>query len=158
MWSAVNFLEYLANVMAVFGNAETFFPNIFLLDNSHNQTCFCVHCRVRKANAVPDKGEGSLRQALTVDIPNEREARSNALLEVTKKQIVYGKLYKDICMANTHYIYFKCWAKRQAAYLPYVNGDKARKLEFNRHCQLVNDAAYCFENWEKIVTNNTLHR
>ena len=94
-----------------------------------------------------------MRHALTDEIPNERQTRSNALFEVTKKQIVYGKLYKDICMANTQYKYFKCWAKRQAAYLPYVNGDKARKLEFVRHCQLINDAAFCFENWERIVFN-----
>ena len=141
-----------------FYNDETVFPNLFLLQNRHNQSCFCVPCRHRKAAAIIDRQEGSLRRALTIEIPNERENRSNSLLEVTKKQIVYGKLYKDICMANTHYKYFKCRAKRQAAYQPYLNDNGARKIEFNRHCQLVNDASYCYDNWEKIVGNLTDHR
>ena len=133
-----------------FYNDETVLPNLFLTEAFHDIRCFCPPCRQRKVAAIADKREASLRQALTEEIPNEREARSCPLFEVTKKQILYGKLYKDVCLANTRYRYFKCWAKRQQAYQPYVNGDRARKVEFDRHCKLVNDAAFCFDNWEKI--------
>ena len=30
--------------------------------------------------------------------------------------------------------------------------------EFDRHCQHINEAAYCFENWERIVSNLTDRR
>ena len=141
-----------------FYNEETRFPNLFLAETLHNAECFCPPCRQRKVAAIDDKREASLHRALVDDIPNERQARSCALFEVTKKQILYGKLYKDICMANSHLTYFKCWAKRQPVYQPFINGDKARKQEFDKHCQLVNEAAYCFENWELIVSNLTDRR
>ena len=144
--------------MAVFGNIETRFPNLFLAETLHDVKCFCAECRRRKVNAIADRTEANLRKMLTIDIPNEREARMVAVFDVTKKQILYGKLYKDICLANTHLKYFKCWAKRQPAYLPFVNGDYARRKEFDRHCQHINEAAYCYENWERIVANLTDRR
>ena len=61
-------------------------------------------------------------------------------------------------MANTHLKYFKCWAKRQPAYQAFVNGETAQRKEFDRHCQHINEAEYCFDNWEKIVFNLTDRR
>ena len=79
--------------MAVFNNIETRFPNLFLAVTLHDVKCFCAECRQRKVNAIVDRTEANLRKMLTVDIPNEREARTAAVFEVTKKQAVYGKLY-----------------------------------------------------------------
>ena len=141
-----------------FYNEETRFPNLFLSETLHNAECFCPPCRQRNVAAINDKREASLRQRLVDDLAQERQARSSALFEVTKQQILYGKLYKDICMANTRLKYFKCWAKKQPVYQRFVNGDKERKQEFNKHCQLVNESAYCFDNWELIVSNLTDRR
>lgn len=144
-------------IMAVFYSNDHLGPNLFLLENRHNQTCFCAQCRQRCVNAIvgPQRREESLRHAVTIDLPIERQSRSRAVFEVTKKQIVYGKVYKDECMLNTRYKYFRYWAKRQPAYERLVTGEKPRQQEFDRHCQHVNEAAYCFENWEKIVSNLT---
>ena len=71
-------------------------------------------------------------------MPNERETRAMAVFEVTKEQIIIGKLYKDTCMATTHLKYFKCWAKKQPFYAEFVNGDIKQQKEFNDHCKLVN--------------------
>ena len=144
--------------MAAFYNIESRFPNIFLAQTLHDVKCFCAQCRRRQINAVIDKSEANLRHMVTVNIPTEREARTSAVFEVTKKQIIYGKLYKDICLENTHLKYFKCSAKRQPAYQLLVSGDNARRKEFDRHCQHINEAAYCFENWERIVSNLTDRR
>lgn len=148
----------MQRVEMAFYNEETRFPNLFLAVALHDAKCFCGHCRHRKIAAITDKREATLRHAMAVDIPNERRARALALFEVTKKQIVYGKLYRDTCMATTHYTYFKSWAKHQPAYQRFVNGDADGRAEFDKHCQLVNEAAYCFENWELITRNLTDQR
>ena len=109
-------------------NMETSSPNIFLaVQNNHDNTCFCLPCRGIKIDAVTNRGEQALRQKIINRLPGERKARSMAVFEVTKKQIIIGKLYKDTCMATTHLTYFKCWAKKQPFYQEFVNGSKAQK-------------------------------
>ena len=66
--------------------------------------------------------------------------------------------YTKTCLLNTTFKYFRCWAKEQAEYLPLINGTKKQQNEFSRHCCEVNDAAYCFANWEIIVSNLTDQR
>ena len=96
-----------------------------------------------------------MRNALLYGIPNERRTRADMLYEITLKQIILGKLYKDTCMATTTYKLFKCWAKKQPYYIPYAEGNSSRRREFNLHCKLVNDAAFVFQHWETIVDNLT---
>ena len=136
------------------------FPNLFLLDNRHDPTCFCVLCRQRRADGIigQDRTEESLRQTVQINLPRDRKARSYAVLEVTKEQIVFGKLYKEVCLAGTRFTYFKSWAKRQPAYQIYLAGNEELKLEFDNHCQDVNDAAFCFDHWDKVVANLTDRR
>jgi len=138
-----------------FHDMETFNPNFFLLVTQHDATCFCLPCRNRQVQAIGDKREASLRNALLQVIPNERRNRADMLFQETMKQIVYGKLYKDVCMATTTYKLFKCWAKKQPIYIPYAEGNATRRREFNLHCKLVNDAAFVFQHWETIVDNLT---
>ena len=58
-------------------------------------------------------------------------------------------------MRNTNLKYFRVWAKQQPFYQPYVNGNFAAQREFDRHCKFINQAALCFDHWEKIVKNLT---
>lgn len=134
-------------------------PNIFLIENSqlHNDFCFCIQCRKRRADAINgrQRTKDYLRLNFIKDLPLGREARSNAVFENTQNQIIHGAVYKEICLFNTTFRYFKCWAKEQPEYLPLINGTKKEQNQFSRHCCEVNDAAYCFHNWENIVSNLT---
>ena len=143
--------------MATFNNNETFARNFFLSVQFHNLECFCLPCRNRK---LTDLGNANrdltlLRHKVVNIIPDERQSKSEAVFEVTKRQIILGKLYKDRCLAGTGLKLFKCWAKKQPYYRPYVEGNNQQKKEFSRHCDLINHAAHAFEHWEKIVENLT---
>ena len=130
-------------------------PNIFLIENNHlhNAFCFCIQCRKRRADAIIGRPKDYLRLNFIKNLPLGREARSNAVFEHTQSQIIHGAVYKETCLSNTSFKYFKCWAKEQQEYLPLLNGTKKEQDQFSRHCCEVNDAAYCFDNWEKIVSN-----
>ena len=143
--------------MATFNNNETYARNFFLRVQFHDVECFCVPCRNRILTDLANANQNfnHLRHQVLNVIPNERQAKSNAVFEVTKRQIVVGKLYKDKCLEGTRYKLFKCWAKKQPFYMPYLDGNSQHKKEFDRHCDLVNHAAHAFENWEKIVANLT---
>ena len=141
-----------------FNNIETFQPNLFLRICFHDAACFCPTCRSGKLRAITNRSQASLRRVMITEIPDDRRARCESVFEITKKQILYGKLYKDTCLAATRYQKFKCWAKKQPAYQDFVHGNSARKREFNRHCKLVNDAAFVYEHWEGIVNNLTDER
>ena len=130
-------------------------PNFFLRLTQHDAACFCLPCRNRRVVAIGDKREASLRNALLHVIPNVRRNRADVLFQITLKQIVYGKLYKDVCMATTTYKLFKCWAKKQSLYLPFSERNSSRWREFNLHCKLVNVTAFVFQHWETIVDNLT---
>lgn len=144
--------------MATFNNCETFERNIFLSVNNHDADCFCLPCRNRKIghiSVVYQQNFPQLRQQVVKNIPNERQARCDAVFETTKRQIILGKLYHDECLAGTRYKRFKWWAKNQPYYRPYVEGEKKKKKEFDNHCGLVNDCVNVFDDWEKIVGNLT---
>lgn len=134
-------------------------PNLFLLEQNHihNENCFCRLCRQRCADAIigPQRVKDYLRNLITHDLPLEREGQSDAVFKTTKQQIVLGKVYKDECLSDNTYRYFKSWAKQEPVYQPLVNGSNKQQKEFKRHCQHINETSYCFENWEKIVSNLT---
>lgn len=141
--------------MATFNNNETYNKNFFLSVQFHDEACFCRQCRERKLRAVAINDIYQLRHAVLNIIPNERQARSNAVFEVTKKQILFGKVYKEKCLLGTGYKLFRCWAKKQPFYIPFATGSSQHKKEFSRHCDLIKNAAYVYDNWETIVSNLT---
>ena len=131
-------------------------PNLFLLENCRcqNDTCFCLVCRRRQADSIvgPLRGKGQLRTFFDTILPLAREVRAEAVFKASKKQIVHGKVYKEECLADNTYKYFKSWAKNQPEYQPLIGENKKA---FERHCVDVNEAAYCFDKWELIVGNLT---
>jgi hypothetical protein len=137
-------------------------PNVFLLDNLqlHNNSCFCGACRMRHSEGINAhrRTRDELRNHFIRTIPLTRESRSDAVFEITLKQITMGYVYRKKCLENTGYTYFKTWAKNQPEYQRISKGTYQEKREFNFHCMDVNDAAYCFENWERIVGNLTDER
>ena len=143
--------------MATFNNNETYAQNLFLSVQFHDAKCFCMQCRTQKLTDIANANQdfNQLRHQVLNVIPNERQARSDAVFEITKRQILFGKLYKEKCLEGTGYKLFKCWAKTQPFYLPYCKGNSQHKKEFDRHCDLVTHAAHAFDNWEKIVANLT---
>ena len=97
------------------------------------------------------RGKGQLRTFFDTILPLAREV-ADAVFKATKKQIVHGKVYKEECLSDNTYKYFKSWAKNQPEYQPLL---RENKKEFERHCADVNEATYCFDNWELIVSNLT---
>ena len=79
-------------------------PNIFLLQNSqrHNDSCFCIQCRQRRADAIvgPQRTKDELRLNFVRNLPADREERSNAVFEKTLKQIIHGAVYKDMLIKH----------------------------------------------------------
>lgn len=88
-------------------------------------------------------------------LPRRREARANAVFQETLRQIIHGKTFFEKCLSGTTYKYYKCWAKAQPEFQHLVNGTKEQQKEFNKFCAEVTEAAYCFDNWEKIVHHLT---
>ena len=138
-----------------FNNIESTCPNIFLLWQNHDATCFCEHCRRGKLHHIGHESVQMLREMIVNRLITERQRRANALFEITKTQILYGKQYKDKCLAGTRYTNFKCWAKTQPYYHNYVTGTSVRQKEFTRHCEHINSASICFDKWDTIVSNLT---
>ena len=103
-------------------------PNLFLLENCRcqNDTCFCLVCRRRQADSIagPLRGQGQLRTFFDTILPLAREVRAEAVFKASKKQIVHGKVYKEECLADNTYKYFKSWAKNQSEYQPLIGENK----------------------------------
>ena len=142
--------------------------NQFMLINHHGVTCFCRRCRDnwvqrrRLDTSNPDyfRVQRIIEMSVlyrngTEVFPTKRRDKLECAFEITKKQIINYKLYKDLCLFGTGEKYFKSWAKKQKLYEQYRGDGDFKVPEFIQHCQEVNDAAYVFENWEKITTNLT---
>ena len=93
---------------------------------------------------------GSVTMLLVHTIPLRLcDAKLN-VVDVNRKTIVYGKLYKDACLQGTVYVQFKSWAKTIKTipyYSEFANGNAARRKEFRLRCQLINDCAVVYDNW-----------
>lgn len=147
--------------MMALDNANPRVRNWFLLLHNHDETCFCAICRESKLTLMDDQLQ-SLRQQITHIMPMQREARLTAVFSITKQLILVGKRYKDVCLNPTNnprlYQQFKSWAKKQPYYQRFLDGSARSKKEFDDHCDFVNDAASCAENWEAILMNLTDQR
>ena len=119
-------------------------PNTFLLENTHDSTCFCLQCRQQSYQRVtvlrPDTDW--LHDMCVNVLPFGREVRSNVVFSTTLKQIVYGKVYREACLAGTTYVYWKCWAKTQDQFRHMAGGNGNLKKQFERIASDVNDAVY----------------
>ena len=133
-------------------------PNNFLLDRLHDEYCLCMQCKVIKLNRASDRGTNWLRDSMLNNLTNSRSAKGKAVFKVTIQQIINGKIYKTMYLEGTGVNFFKVWAKRQPFYTRYVNGTEDEKKEFDDHCQLINDAALCYDYWENIIHNLTNRR
>ena len=154
--------------MAVFHNVESIQPNFFLLNDSddndvqtHPRTCFCVRCRAIEVGEIYDRYVDErrmleeLRNMMVIVLPKRLQKAEDRVFEVTQKITIYGKTYKEFALKDGNYTLFKCWAKVQPYYQQYVHGCKEARREFDDHCKFVNDCAYVYDHWEKIVHNLT---
>jgi hypothetical protein len=156
--AAADFVD--ANDFHDFGRLS---PNIFLLDNmdTHDDSCFCRICRGRRVDVITRENttRGELRKAFILTVPLLREARSNAVFQTTLDLIVHGYVYKRNCLANPcvngNRRYFKVWARGQPEYQRMITGTREERKQFEVHCTDVNNAAYCYEHWDNIVSNLT---
>ena len=135
-------------------------PNQFLLQhNGRPELCFCNICRARKHAEVSQlgatRGDEWLQEQCLAYLPLGRERKAEELFQMTLKQILYAQVYKEACLANTTYIYWKCWAKNQPQFAHLVNGNDRSKKTFNDLAKEISEASSVFMNWDLIVQNLT---
>ena len=131
-------------------------PKQFLLQhNGRNEPCFCNICRVRKYEEVSQlgatRGNEWLQERCLVHLPLGRERKAEELFQMTLKQILYAQVYKEACLANTTYVYWKCWAKTQPQFAHLVNGNDRSKKTFDDLAKEISEASSVFMNWDLIV-------
>lgn len=133
--------------------------NLFLLKLDHeDETCFCGECRARRFNEISVEGVVNIK-AMCLDIlPFGREKKANIVFRTTLLQILYGQAYKEACLAETTYVYWKSWAKTQPEFEYLVNGSDQRKREFDDLASEITEAASVFHSWDKIIENLTDYR
>jgi hypothetical protein len=95
-----------------------------------------------------------LRYEVEIALPNRRKQQSSGLFETTKRQVLLGKLYRDVCLSPLNnprgYVKFKWWAKADPYYR--VRAEQ-NKTEFDDFCKHVNACGSVFDNWEVICRN-----
>ena len=89
--------------MALFNNIQPHHLNSFLVSPRHDGTCFCLICREDKLHAIGHNYAVTLQDIICNQLPVNRENQIIVVHDVTKEQIVYGKRYKNVCLAGTHY-------------------------------------------------------
>lgn len=157
--------------MATFDTTNEYFPNLYLNLGGknddiqlHGNKCLCRRCREHKYSTLKDQFPAQtaeereqnieiLREMVTVTIPKRIIQANLNVFEEVREQIVYGKLYKDTCLSGSGFAQYKSWAKTIPFYRQFANGTKEEQKRFRVHCQLINDCANVFDNWEKIVEN-----
>ena len=145
--------------MMAFFNIETTSPNVFLMSQDHDGTCFCEQCRTARLAGLSTKSIQLLRRDVMNSLPTQKKTKENTLFATTLKEIVAGKEYKNRCLLGTRYSNFASWAKTQPMYHRFSTSNNfARQKEFKDHCKYINDAAICFDNWNTIITNLTDQR
>ena len=92
-------------------------PNEFL--SSHVEAnCFCGRCRIYRLDIIIGIGYtiNELHNLFTHELVEEEEVRLDRLYQATIQLIIYGKAYRESCLRNTGYTYFKSWAKNHREY------------------------------------------
>ena len=77
------------------------------------------------------------------------EAKLNEMFQVTKRKIIYGKVYKNSCFQNTPYQDFGWWARTQPNFMTLPENVR------ENFCKEVNQIDSVYNDWEKIVENLT---
>ena len=118
--------------------------------------CFCQVCRPLRLQRIENDAmtRGELHDRFVNVLPNKIDTDLDKCFADTLELIACGKAYKEACLHGTTYKYFKAWAKRQ----PQFDENVFPKKEFDAFCHKVNECAWVFENWEKIVANLTDNR
>ena len=125
-------------------------PNEFL--SRHVETnCFCGVCRIYRYDIIIgiDYSINELHNLFTRELVEEEGVRLDRLYQTTIQFIIYGKAYKESCLRNTGYTYFKSWAKNHPQFAHFSSKD------LQKFCDRVKKASTVFDNWEIIVKNLT---
>ena len=138
-------------------------PNQFLQQRDHDdEMCFCNNCRERRYREVTaigvNRGTDWLQEMCLVHLPLGRERKANTVYKNTLTQIIYGHAYKEACLADTNYKYWKSWAKTQPQFEHLVDGNYRSKKTFNDLATDINESSYVYRNWDEIVNNLTDQR
>ena len=125
-------------------------PNKFL--SSHVEAnCFCGRCRIYRLDIITGIGYtiNELHNLFTRELVEEEEERLDRLYQATIQLIIYGKAYKESCLRNTGYTYFKSWAKTQPEF------EHLTTKNLQKFCDRVKKASTAFDQWDIIVKNLT---
>ena len=104
-FAAVVFISIRVSLLLlVFAFAEMFAvvrDNEFLNYHTHDANCFCKPCReghaLMYAQAMPFV---YLRNQVEVVLPNLRKQQTNITFETTKRQVLLGKVFHDMCLSQ----------------------------------------------------------
>ena len=129
------------------------FPNVFLINLvAHDNivgNCFCGNCRNQRVLRFSRYTNAQLYELFKNRLPLKGESRLDNYHKIVLDLIVAGKVYKESCLENTGYRYFKSWAKNQVTFAEWNPKD------LNKFCADVNEACDVFEHWDQIVRNLT---
>ena len=125
-------------------------PNDFL-SRHVEANCFCSVCIIYRYDIITgiDYSINELQNLFTRELVEEEGVRLDRLYQTTIQFIIYGKAYKESCLRNTGYTYFKSWAKNHPQFAHY----SPKNLQ--KFCDRVKKANTVFDNWEIIVKNLT---
>lgn len=113
-------------------------------------SCFCVTCRKWRVNDIVNRNTiPDLFSHFTHVLPLRETDRLDLLFRNTIDKVLYGKAYRDACMQQTNYKYFKVWAKNSGLF------NNWNEEELTNFCDKVNDANVIYNGWETIVRHLT---
>ena len=133
--------------------------NEFLKDHTHDANCFCEPCRKGHARMFAQTMPFVyLRHQVQVALPNLRKQQTNITFETTKRQVLLGKVFHDMCLSPPHnprrYVRFTWWAKKDPYYRVYAeHPDRQRQKDFRAFCSYITACATVFNKWD-IICNN----
>ena len=81
---------YSLHGMMAFFNIETLSPNVFLMSQDHDGTCFCEQCRTARLAGLSTKSIQLLRRDVMNSLPTQKKTKENTLFATTLKEIVAG--------------------------------------------------------------------
>ena len=124
-------------------------PNEILkvINGVHPAWCLCDNCKVVKMNRYLNTTRQELKRIAFADLKVDEEARLNALLENTVKQIAAIYAYRTKCVGAPPRPSFGVWLKNNSN--PAIMTKKRR----GSLVRLVREACAVYEEWPTIVEN-----
>ena len=74
------------------------------------------------------------------EFAKDRERKANNLFKTTLTQIIYGHAYKEACLVDTTYNYWKAWAKTKPQFDHLINSNDRSKKTFNDLATDINES------------------